>query len=80
MTERLSDSDAIRLAASLPPEAPHILGVAESDDASGSTEAAVVIDIDEFEDALRDPKWQAFLSEAVAYRQKLRDEGRIVGH
>ncbi len=62
-------------AALLPRDAPHILSVDESVPMSAE-EAACVIDIDNFEDALRDPKVQAFTREAIAYGKQLRAEGR----
>jgi hypothetical protein len=62
-------------AASLPQDAPHILSVDESVPIS-SEEAACVIDIADFEDALRDPKVQAFTREAIAYGKQLQAEGR----
>lgn len=89
--ERMSDREAFQLAASLPPEAPHILADHFFGESSGSdtTEAGsatpmaageggevTVIDIDKYEDDLRDPEWQAFQRAALAHVEKLRREGR----
>ena len=65
-------------AAELPPGAPHILGIdqtaAESDHNVG---ALVVIDIDQFEEDLRDRDWQDFLRRAHAHYKELDARGRI---
>lgn len=62
-------------AAALPIGAPHILEVDDSVpvDLDG---ASCVIDVGEFEDALRDPEVAAFAAEAIAYRRQLEAEGR----
>ena len=77
MAERISDYEAIGLAASLPPEAPHILSVADEEIAPvPEREVVAEIDIDEYEDALRDPEWHAIMRHAIGSRDNLRKEGR----
>lgn len=61
-------------AASLPPDAPHILRVAEG--VGGVGVAACEIDINDFEAALRDPRTRKFQQEAMAYHDKLIAEGK----
>lgn len=51
--------------------------VAESEEPDPDDVAVVGIDLDEFEADRRDPEWQAFLTRAKSYRQRLRLEGRI---
>lgn len=62
-------------AASLPVDAPHILEVDDSVPVN-SEAASCVIDVDEFEDALRDPEVATFAAKAIAYRRQVEAEGR----
>lgn len=54
---------------------PHILGVQEE---VPSEDPSLVVDIDEFEKALRDPERQANLRKARAYGNQLKAEGRTL--
>ncbi|MEK7594909.1 MAG: hypothetical protein AAB436_04710 [Patescibacteria group bacterium] len=68
-------------ASDLPVDAPHVLSVASLGEGEVVGGAAAVIDIDEFETALRDVKDPItaagyFALEADAYRKQLREEGR----
>jgi len=45
-------------------------------DGDAEPEVAAVIDLEEFQDARRDPAWRDFREEALAYRQRLIADGR----
>jgi hypothetical protein len=66
----------LQRAASLPSDAPHVLEVDNSIKVPES--GAARIGIDEFEDALRDPKRKDFIGEAKEYGRQLESEGRII--
>ncbi|MBA2531483.1 MAG: hypothetical protein H0V23_05165 [Nocardioidaceae bacterium] len=69
------ERSALQEAASRKQGEPHILGV--EGEAPAETTAPLQIDVDEFEEALRDPERQGFLREAHhAYAARLQAEQR----
>lgn len=54
---------------------PRQIRVQESD-GPPEMEVAAVIDVDELQEARKDPEWVAFHADARAYREHLRQEGR----
>jgi hypothetical protein len=76
-SERLNES-AIQRAASLPEDAPHILGIDETDETESTGESPFVMDIDDLEADLRDRQRGAFMRGAINHRKKLAEEGRIL--
>lgn len=76
MPESKRGKSPIERAAELPPEAPLILGV--DDEKAASTTRAGSVEVDEFEDGLRDPRPKELLRAAKNYGNRLQSEGRIV--
>jgi hypothetical protein len=67
---------SIETAASLPTEAPHILEVQDTPITGAAADESVAIGVDDFEDALRDPRVKAFLEASREYGRALEEQDR----